>query len=100
VGRQRALEILLTDAVIDAQTALELGLVSKVVADAELDAEVEALASRIAASSPAAMAAAKRLVHDGLERTLSDHLDAEAASIVACSADPDTKARIDGFARK
>jgi 2-(1,2-epoxy-1,2-dihydrophenyl)acetyl-CoA isomerase len=100
VGRQRALEILLTDATIDAQTALELGIVTKVVPDADLDAEVDALAQRIAASSAVAMTAAKRLVHDGLTRSLTDHLDAEAASITACSIDADSNARIKAFGRK
>jgi enoyl-CoA hydratase/carnithine racemase len=52
VGRKRALEMLLTGEPIDAATALDYGLVNRVVPEAELDAAVAALVERIAASSP------------------------------------------------
>jgi enoyl-CoA hydratase/carnithine racemase len=52
VGRKRALEMLLTGEPIDAATALEWGLVNRVVPVEELDAAVAELADRIAASSP------------------------------------------------
>ena len=60
VGRKRALERLLTGEMIDAPTALEWGLVNRVVPAARLDAEVEALASRIASASPYVIALGKR----------------------------------------
>lgn len=52
VGRKRALEMLLTGTPIDARTAMEWGLVNRVVADAELDASTQRLAEQIAAASP------------------------------------------------
>lgn len=51
VGRKRALEMLLTGAPIDAHTALEWGLVNRVVPAAELDGATRALAEQIAGAS-------------------------------------------------
>jgi enoyl-CoA hydratase/carnithine racemase len=52
VGRKRALEMLLTGEPISAATALEWGLVNRVVPAAELDASITELVERIARSSP------------------------------------------------
>jgi len=60
IGRKRALEMLLTGDMIDAQTACEWGLVNRVVPATELDNEVEALARRIATASPYVVALGKR----------------------------------------
>ena len=62
-----ALEMLLTGEFIDAQTARERGLVNRVVPPDQLDAEVEKLALTIAAKSPAAIAAGKRLFYQQRE---------------------------------
>ena len=52
IGRKRALDMLLTGRPIDAATALDWGLVNRVVPDDALDAEVDALVDAIARSSP------------------------------------------------
>jgi enoyl-CoA hydratase/carnithine racemase len=62
-----ALEMLLTGEFIDAATARERGLVNRVVPPEALDAEVEKLAMTIAAKSPAAIAAGKRLFYQQRE---------------------------------
>jgi enoyl-CoA hydratase/carnithine racemase len=59
VGRKRALELLLTGEPIDARTALEWGLVNRVVPAADLDAAVAELVDRVAASSPFVVALGK-----------------------------------------
>lgn len=59
VGRKRAMEMLLTGDFIDAATAVEWGLVNRVVPASELDEAVMSLASRIAASSPLTVAIGK-----------------------------------------
>ena len=53
LGRNRTLDLLLLGEDIDAQRALELGIVSRVVADAEFDAEVMRVARRLALRPPA-----------------------------------------------
>jgi len=52
VGRKRAMEMLLTGELIDARTALDWGLVNRVVPDDELDAALAELVERIARTSP------------------------------------------------
>jgi enoyl-CoA hydratase/carnithine racemase len=52
VGRKRAMEMLLTGELIDASTAMDWGLVNRVVPDDELDAAVAELVERIARTSP------------------------------------------------
>lgn len=60
VGRKRALEMLFTGEMIDAATALEWGLVNRVVPANRLDLEVVGLAQRIATASPHVLALGKR----------------------------------------
>jgi enoyl-CoA hydratase/carnithine racemase len=59
VGRHRAFELLFSGRTFDAQEAFSLGLVSKIVADAELDAAAMALAADFAAKSPAVVGLAR-----------------------------------------
>jgi enoyl-CoA hydratase/carnithine racemase len=66
VGRERAAELLFTGEVIDAQKALEIGLVSRVVAADDLMPTALGIANRIAANPPLAVKAIKA----GLRRTL------------------------------
>ena len=84
VGHQRALELMLTARMIDAEEALALGLVLKVVPKEQLmDAAFE-LAEEIAAGPPLGIAASKRVTYmsdnDNLQRVMDwtslaiDHL--------------------------
>jgi enoyl-CoA hydratase/carnithine racemase len=59
VGRKRAMEMLLTGDFVDARTALDWGLVNRVVADDELDTAVGELVERITAASPHVLAIGK-----------------------------------------
>ena len=60
---------------IDAQRALQLGLVSEVVPLANLRARAEQLAAVITKNSPATMMASKRAIWEGQDRGLSEALD-------------------------
>ncbi|MGZ4190804.1 MAG: enoyl-CoA hydratase-related protein, partial [Actinomycetota bacterium] len=60
IGRKRALEMLFTGEMIDAATALDWGLVNRVVPADRLDDEVAALAERVAQASPYVLALGKR----------------------------------------
>ena len=63
VGDQRALELMYTARMVEAEEALELGIVLKVVPREELmDAALE-LAQQIALSGPLGLAASKRVVY-------------------------------------
>src|SRR3954449_3067007 len=71
IGRKRALEMLLTGTPIDAATALEWGLVNRVVPAAELDEAVLELAQRIAAASPLTIGIGKEAFYSQVE--LDEH---------------------------
>jgi enoyl-CoA hydratase len=78
VGRGKALELLLTAEPINAEEALEIGLVSKIAPPAELMGEVEALAENIGAKGPIALRYLKEAVNKGLDMTLEQGLRLEA----------------------
>ena len=59
VGRKRGLLMILSGEPVSAREALDMGLVSRVVARAELERETTALAARLAGFSPTAVALAK-----------------------------------------
>jgi enoyl-CoA hydratase/carnithine racemase len=79
IGRKRALEMLLTGLPIDAATALEWGLVNRVVPVDELDAAVATLVDAIAVSSGFVVGIGKRAFYDQIdldERRAYDHMGA------------------------
>jgi 2-(1,2-epoxy-1,2-dihydrophenyl)acetyl-CoA isomerase len=80
VGYARALELALTGDVIDAERALEIGLVHRVVADDSLRDEVDALAKQLAELPTRAIAETRRLFLTGQGGSLAEALDREALS--------------------
>jgi enoyl-CoA hydratase/carnithine racemase len=68
VGRKRAMQMLLTGEPIDAATALDWGLVNRVVPAEELEAAVAELIAAIARSSPHTVATGKRAFYDQVDR--------------------------------
>lgn len=67
VGRERAAEWLFTGEIVDAETACEAGLVSRVVAHDDLMATATDLAHRIAANPPLAVQAIKAGLREALD---------------------------------
>jgi enoyl-CoA hydratase/carnithine racemase len=70
-----AMEILLTGDPLSAARAYEVGLVNRVVPDADLRAETQALAERIAANAPLSVRAAKKTVYLGARLGLGAAFD-------------------------
>ena len=66
IGMKRALEMLFTGEAIDAQTALDWGLVNRVVPADQLDATVVALAGQIMQFSASTLALGKRAFYEQL----------------------------------
>jgi enoyl-CoA hydratase/carnithine racemase len=64
IPAKAAMEMLLTGAPISARRALELGLVNRVVKNADLDSEIQALADAIAGMSPLVIRLGKRAFHE------------------------------------
>ena len=78
VGLGRATELLLLGERVDAPAAVNMGLASTVVPDAELAAEVEALARRLADGPTLAYAATKLLISRELDMDLGSSIELEA----------------------
>ena len=69
IGRKRAMQMLLTGEAIDAATALDWGLINRVVAPAELELAVGELAEAILRSSAYTVATGKRAFYAQIDRT-------------------------------
>jgi enoyl-CoA hydratase/carnithine racemase len=72
VGRKRAMEMLLTGEPIDAATALEWGLINRVVPPEQLESAVLELVQAIARSSPYTVATGKRAFYAQVDRSEHD----------------------------
>ncbi|NQT73357.1 MAG: enoyl-CoA hydratase/isomerase family protein [Chloroflexi bacterium] len=95
VGRGKALEMVLTAAIIDAEEAYRIGLVNKVVPSDELTQTVQELATKIAAKGPISERYAKEAIGAGMDLTLGQGLGLEAdLSFILQS----TKDRAEGIA--
>ena len=75
VGRKRAMQMLLTGEPIDASTALDWGLVNRVVPVEQLDAAVGELVDAIARSSPYTVATGKQAFYAQVDRPEEDAYD-------------------------
>jgi enoyl-CoA hydratase/carnithine racemase len=94
------MEMLLTGDFIDARTALERGLVNRVVPDDELDAEVKKLTDAIVSKSPTAVSSGKRMFYRQLEMGLEDAYSL-ASEVMACDmVTEDAQEGIDAFIEK
>jgi enoyl-CoA hydratase/carnithine racemase len=100
VSRKRVMEMLLTGELIDAATALDWGLVNRVVPAAGLDAAVQAFADVIRTRSRRVVALGKRAFYDQIERGLADAYE-HAGEAMACNLlEPDAAEGIDAFVGK
>lgn len=100
VGLRKALEIALLGETLDAAEALRLGLVNRVVPEAELEARTHSLVQRLADGPTAALGEMKRLLRGSQQAGLREQLDAEAAAFLRCAATEDFRAGIDAFVSK
>jgi 2-(1,2-epoxy-1,2-dihydrophenyl)acetyl-CoA isomerase len=90
VGHRRAMEIALTNPIIKAPEALEIGLVTRVVPDDRLLDSGLGLARELADGPTRALAATKRLLWDGLGRSVEDALPDESRTVSELSGTPDS----------
>ncbi len=100
VGLRRALELYLTNRVLSAREALEWGLITRVVPDAELRTAVETLAHELAAGPTLAIGGAKRLFHQSTWESLETQMELEAQAIAASGHTADFREGVTAFANK
>ena len=100
VGKGRALELVLSGAMIDAAEAWLIGLVNRVVPQAELLGAARALAATILAKGPLVVRLAKEAVAAGLEMDLDRACAREADLFGLCFATADQKEGMAAFLEK
>jgi enoyl-CoA hydratase/carnithine racemase len=74
IGWSKAAELIFTGRTLTADQCLEMGLVSRVVPDAELAAAARSVALEIAANAPMAVQASKKMMRMGLGEGFNDHV--------------------------
>jgi enoyl-CoA hydratase/carnithine racemase len=100
VGLHRAKELVLLADVLPAAEAERIGLVNRVLPDAEIDAFVDDWAGRLAAGPPLALAMSKRLLNDGLGVGMAEALDAEGMAQSVNVASEDAREAFRAFFQK
>jgi len=98
IGYARAAELTFTGDTIDAQTALSIGLVTRVVAPEALMDAARALAARIAVNSGPALRMTKRLLRQAQTGRLDETLELSAAMQALAHHTPEHDASVAAFA--
>jgi len=97
ISRKRAMEMLLTGEMIDAATALEFGLVNRVVPSEKLTDTVSDLAATISTKSPLAVKLGKRAVRGQAGLNLADAYDCASRTMVENMLATDAEEGISAF---
>src|SRR5215207_4735077 len=97
VGPAKALELALNDPNLDANSALELGLVSEVVQADQLLGRAREKAEKLAAKAPYYVRMTKRLLHESIENSITDHLQLERHGISDSMATEDLRRGVTAF---
>jgi enoyl-CoA hydratase len=100
IGRGRALELILTGDMVDAERAETLGLVHRVVPAAELEEAVAALAGKLQRYSGAVLALAEQSVRRGTEMAFDEALAYEASQFGLAVSTEDSSEGMAAFVEK
>jgi len=100
VGLPKAMELLLTGNAIDADEALKMGLVNRIVPHDHVMSTTLELASQVASRPPLAVRMMKRAVYQGLTSTLRAHLDYVSSQLALLSETRDHQEAARSFLEK
>jgi enoyl-CoA hydratase/carnithine racemase len=100
VARKHAMDMLLTGDLIPAERAREIGLVNRVVPDADLAGATATLASQIARKSPLTLAIGKRAFYTQIEMSLAEAYAYTADVMTQNLLARDAEEGIDAFLQK
>jgi 2-(1,2-epoxy-1,2-dihydrophenyl)acetyl-CoA isomerase len=100
VGLRKAQELMLLNHKLSAQQALELGLVTRVVADDSLQQQAELVAQEFVAGSKASAANVKKLLMSSFERDLETQMEIEGELVSQCASSKDGREGIQAFVDK
>ncbi|HCU24532.1 MAG TPA: hypothetical protein DF383_05900 [Deltaproteobacteria bacterium] len=100
VGPQKCAELVMTGKTIGARKALELGVISGVVAAEKLMDEAKSLAIYFANGPTLALGRAKRLIDTALNHSLEEQLEEERQAILATSTSQDFREGLNAYVNK
>src|SRR5271154_173207 len=100
VGPAKAAELFYTGDMIDAQTALRLGIVNHVVPAAQLESAAKALAEKISQGPAVSIRAIKQAVFGAQEKELTHALEQEVRRQIHCYLTEDCREGIQAFLEK
>src|SRR6266704_1501837 len=100
VGKGRALQLILSADMIDAQEAYRIGLVNEIVPAADLLTRAEAILNKIASNAPVAVKFSLEAVNKGLETSQGEGLLLEASYFGLCAGTEDKKEGTSAFLEK
>jgi 2-(1,2-epoxy-1,2-dihydrophenyl)acetyl-CoA isomerase len=100
VGVRRAQELMLTNRTLSAPEALEWGLITAVVPDAELGARADELADQLASGAKGSNAAVKKLLLMSFGHGLEEQMELEGRLIASCADSPDGREGLAAFVGK
>jgi methylglutaconyl-CoA hydratase len=97
VGERRAFELVATGRLLSAREAWEVGLVSRVVPDAQFEAVVQGTLTQLAGASPSALALTKRLLYQLDGQSFSEGIALGARINALARMHPDFRSAIEAF---
>lgn len=100
IGTRRAAELYMTNRVLNAQEALDWGLINKIVPADQLTAEVEKLAAKLADGPTEALGAVKKLLLMSTNDSLESQMERETRSISALGGTADGREGVRAFVNK
>jgi len=100
VGKGRALQLILSGGMINAQEAYRIGLVNEVVPAAQLITRAEAILNQIFRNAPLGVKYSLEAVNKGLETSLAEGLSLEASLFGICAGTEDKEEGTTAFLEK
>src|SRR6266496_5373635 len=100
IGKGRALQLILSGEIIDAQEAYRIGLVNEVVPGANLISRVETVLNQIISNAPVGVKYSIEAVNKGLDTSLAEGFLLEASLFAICAGTEDKKEGTSAFLEK
>jgi 2-(1,2-epoxy-1,2-dihydrophenyl)acetyl-CoA isomerase len=100
LGLPRALDFFLTNGVVEGPQAVDMGLVSRLVAVESAREEAMDLLKNICRGPSRALARTKKVLIDGVSRNFADYIEAERQGIIACAAGEEMREGVAAFLAK
>lgn len=97
VGLRKALEIALLSETIDADEALRLGLINRLVSGEALATQTEEMAQRLASGPTFAYGQIKRLMRNSFAHSMQQQMDGERDAFVSCTGSEDFQEGVAAF---